>query len=47
VVHEPRRRLPPRQRHRERVDDEVGLEVVAHRPADDLARVHVHHDAEE
>jgi len=47
MVDEPGRRTPARHRHRERVDDELGLEVVAHRPADDLAGVHVHHHAEE
>lgn len=33
--------------HRERVDDQLGLEVVTHRPADDLVGEHVHHDGEE
>ena len=37
VVDEPGRRPPAGDGHLERVDDEVGLEVVAHRPADDLA----------
>jgi hypothetical protein len=47
MVDEPGRRPPARHGHRERVDDEVGLEVVAHRPADDLTAEHVHHHAEE
>jgi hypothetical protein len=35
---QPRSRLPARDRHLERVDDELGAEVVAHRPANDAAR---------
>ncbi len=44
---EPDRRPPARDRHRERVDDQLRLEIVAHRPADDPARAHVHHDSQE
>jgi len=33
--------------HGDRVGDDLGLEVVAHRPADDPARVDVGHDGEE
>ena len=47
MVDEPDRRPPARDRHRERVDDQLRLEIVAHRPADDLARAHVHHDSQE
>jgi hypothetical protein len=37
VVHEPWLRTPAGDRHLERVDDELGLEVGPHRPADDPA----------
>jgi hypothetical protein len=46
-MHEPGRRPPARDRHRQRVDDQLGLEVVAHRPADDLPGAHVHHHSQE
>jgi hypothetical protein len=47
VVDEPGGRAPSRDGHREGVDDQVGLEIVTHRPADDLPRVHIHDHAEE
>jgi len=38
---------PLAQRHVERVEHEVGLEVRRHRPAHDAAAEHVEHDREE
>src|SRR5439155_973040 len=42
VVHEPGYRSSPRHSHLERVDDELGLEVGSHRPADDTTAVTVY-----
>src|SRR5205823_1661665 len=42
VVDEAGMRPATGERHLERVDDELGLEVRPHRPADDAARIAVH-----
>ena len=46
MVDDSRRWLATGHRHPERVDDQLGLEVIAHRPADDAATVGVEHDRE-
>ena len=41
MMDQPRRRTPESERHLERVDDQLGAEMVGHRPADDPPREQV------
>jgi hypothetical protein len=47
VMHQAGPRLAAGQRHSERVDDQLRLRIVAHRPADDRAAPGVEHTGEE